>query len=106
MITYEERFNNLLERLDPKYMAILDEVEQMYPYSVAKIKNELANNLFYLDLTYGCVMSLVTYLDLDVINMHTISLIFSSPLYKDKPIKQSVDNGIQEGNEYMGESGE
>jgi hypothetical protein len=47
MITYEERFNNLLERLDPKYMAILDEVEQMYPYSVAKIKNELANNLFY-----------------------------------------------------------
>ena len=45
MITYEERFNNLLERLDPKYMAILDEVEQMYPYSVAKIKNELANQV-------------------------------------------------------------
>ena len=106
MVYDKEQYNNLLERLDPKYMAILDEVAQTYPYSVTKIKDELASNLFYLDLTYGCVMSLVTYLDLDMINMHTISLIFSSPLYKDKPIKQSVDNGIQEGTEYMGVSGE
>ena len=106
MVYDKAEYNNLLERLDPKYMAILDEVAQTYPYSVTKIKDELANNLFYMDLTYGCVMSLVTYLNLDMINMHTISLIFSSPLYKHKPIKQSVDNGIQEGTEYMGVSGE
>ena len=34
-MTYDkEQYNNLLERLDPKYMAILDEVAQTYPYSV------------------------------------------------------------------------
>jgi hypothetical protein len=101
MVYDKEQYNNLLERLDPKYMAILDEVAQTYPYSVTKIKDELANNLFYLDLTYGCVMSLVTYLNLDIINMYTLSLLFSSPLYK-----QSVDNGIQERTEYMVVSGE
>ena len=76
MVYDKERYNNLLERLDPKYMAILDEVAQTYPYSVTKIKDELANNLFYMDLTYGCVMSLVTYLNLDIINMYTLSLLF------------------------------
>lgn len=76
MVYDKEQYNNLLERLDPKYMAILDEVAQTYPYSVTKIKDELANNLFYLDLTYGCVMSLVTYLNLDIINMYTLSLLF------------------------------
>ena len=76
MVYDKEQYNNLLERLDPKYMAILDEVAQTYPYSVTKIKDELANNLFYMDLTYGCVMSLVTYLNLDIINMYTLSLIF------------------------------
>lgn len=101
-MTYDkERYNNLLERLDPKYMAILDEVTQTYPYSVTKIKNELANNLFYMDLTYGCVMSLVTYLNLDMINMHTISLIFSLSMYK-----QSVDNNVQERTEYVVVNGE
>ena len=76
MVYDKEQYNNLLERLDPKYMAILDEVAQTYPYSVTKIKDELANNLFYMDLTYGCVMSLVTYLNLDIINMYTLSLLF------------------------------
>jgi hypothetical protein len=105
-MTYDkEQYNNLLERLDPKYMAILDEVAQTYPYSVTKIKDELANNLFYMDLTYGCVMSLVTYLNLDIINMYTLSLLFSSSMYKDEP-KQSVDNGIQERTEYMVMNGE
>ena len=76
MVYEKTEYNNLLERLDSKYMVVLDEVEKEYPYSVAKIKDELASNLFYMDLTYGCVVSLVTYLDSDVINMHTISLIF------------------------------
>lgn len=76
MVYDKAEYNNLLERLDPKYMAILDEVAQTYPYSVTKIKDELANNLFYMDLTYGCVMSLVTYLNLDIINMYTLSLLF------------------------------
>lgn len=107
MATYDnkEQYHNLLERLDPKYMVILDKVEQEYPYSVKKIKDELASNLFYMDLTYGCVMSLITYLDLDMINMHTVSLLFNAPMYKDEP-KQSVDNGIQEGTKYMVVSGE
>ena len=76
MVYEKTEYNNLLERLDSKYMVVLDEVAKEYPYSVAKIKDELASNLFYMDLTYGCVVSLVTYLDSDVINMHTISLIF------------------------------
>ena len=103
MVYDKEQYNNLLERLDPKYMAILDEVAQTYPYSVTKIKDELANNLFYMDLTYGCVMSLVTYLNLDIINMYTLSLLFDHnvSLYK-----QSVDNEVQERTEYVVVNGE
>ena len=92
MMTYDkERYNNLLERLDPKYMAILDEVAQTYPYSVTKIKDELANNLFYMDLTYGCVMSLVTYLNLDIINMYTLSLLFDHnvSLYRNSTLEHT-----------------
>ena len=92
MMTYDkERYNNLLERLDPKYMAILDEVAQTYPYSVTKIKDELANNLFYMDLTYGCVMSLVTYLNLDIINMYTLSLLFDHnvSLYRNSTLEST-----------------
>ena len=120
-MTYDkERYNNLLERLDPRYRAILDDEETRYPYSVAKVKNELANNLFYIDLTLGCVISLINHLDLrnhlnhlglSVDNLHTISLIFDHnvSLYKDKPtglFEQSVDNAVQERTEYMGVSGE
>ena len=109
-MTYDkEQYYNLLERLDPKYMVMLDKVEQEYPYSVKKIKDELANNLFYMDLTYGCVMSLVTYLNLDIINMYTLSLLFSLSMYKDKPtglFEQSVDNNVQERTEYVVVSGE
>ena len=91
MVYDKEQYNNLLERLDPKYMAILDEVAQTYPYSVTKIKDELANNLFYMDLTYGCVMSLVTYLNLDIINMYTLSLLFDHnvSLYRNSTLEST-----------------
>ena len=91
MVYDKEQYNNLLERLDPKYMAILDEVAQTYPYSVTKIKDELANNLFYMDLTYGCVMSLVTYLNLDIINMYTLSLLFDHKvsLYRNSTLEHT-----------------
>jgi hypothetical protein len=82
-MTYDkERYHNLLERLDPRYRAILDDEETRYPYSVAKVKNELANNIFYIDLTLGCVISLTNHLDLRNHlglrdnNLHLISLIF------------------------------
>ena len=91
MVYDKAEYNNLLERLDPKYMAILDEVAQTYPYSVTKIKDELSNNLFYMDLTYGCVMSLVTYLNLDIINMYTLSLLFDHnvSLYRNSTLEHT-----------------
>ena len=103
-MTYDkERYNNLLERLDPRYKAMLDDEETRYPYSVAKVKNELANNIFYIDLPLGCVMSLANHLGLDISNLHTISLIFDHnvSLYK-----QSVDNEVQERTEYVVVNGE
>ena len=101
----KERYHNLLERLDPKYRAMLDVVSQTYPYSIQKIKNELDNNIFYMDLTVGCVMSLYNYLDLRTNDLYNLSMLFGSSMYKDEP-KQSVDNGIQERTKYVGVSGE
>jgi hypothetical protein len=103
-MTYDkERYHNLLERLDPRYRAMLDDEETRYPYSVAKVKNELSNNIFYIDLPLGCVMSLANHLDLRVNNLHFISLIFDHnvSLYK-----QSVDNEVQERTEYVVVDGE
>lgn len=103
-MTYDkERYNNLLERLDPRYKAMLDDEETRYPYSVAKVKDELSNNLFYIDLPLGCVMSLANHLGLHVNNLHFISLIFDHnvSLYK-----QSVDNEVQERTEYVVVNGE
>lgn len=103
-MTYDkERYHNLLERLDPKFRAMLDDEETRYPYSVAKIKDELANNLFYIDLPLWCAISLANHLNLHVNNLHFISLIFDHnvSLYK-----QSVDNGIQEWKEYGVVNGE
>lgn len=107
MATYDnkEQYNTLWDRLEPEYKMILDVVSQTYPYSVKKIKDELANNLFYMDLTVGCVMSLCTYLNLHTNDVYNISLIFGSSMYKDEP-KQSVDNEIQERTKYMVVSGE
>jgi len=103
-MTYDkERYHNLLERLDPRYRAMLDDEETRYPYSVAKVKNELSNNIFYIDLPLGCVMSLANHLGLHVNNLHFISLIFDHnvSLYK-----QSVDNEVQERTEYVVVNGE
>ena len=103
-MTYDkERYHNLLERLDPRYRAMLDDEETRYPYSVAKVKDELANNLFYIDLTLGCAISLANHLGLPVNNLHFISLIFDHnvSLYM-----QSVDNTVQEGTEYVVVNGE
>jgi len=104
MITYDkDRYHNLLERLDPRYRAMLDDEETRYPYSVAKVKDELSNNIFYIDLPLGCVMSLANHLGLHVNNLHFISLIFDHnvSLYK-----QSVDNEVQERTEYVVVNGE
>ena len=103
-MTYDkERYHNLLERLDPKFRAMLDDEETRYPYSVAKVKDELANNLFYIDLPLWCAMSLANHLNLSVNNLHFISLIFDHnvSLYK-----QSVDNEVQERTEYVVVNGE
>ncbi len=103
-MTYDkDRYHNLLERLDPRYRAMLDDEETRYPYSVAKVKDELSNNLFYIDLPLGCVMSLANHLGLHVNNLHFISLIFDHnvSLYK-----QSVDNEVQERTEYVVVNGE
>ena len=103
-MTYDkERYHNLLERLDPRYRAMLDDEETRYPYSVAKVKDELSNNIFYIDLPLGCVMSLANHLGLHVNNLHFISLIFDHnvSLYK-----QSVDNEVQERTEYVVVNGE
>ncbi len=103
-MTYDkDRYHNLLERLDPKFKAMLDDEETRYPYSVAKVKDELSNNLFYIDLPLGCVMSLANHLGLHVNNLHFISLIFDHnvSLYK-----QSVDNEVQERTEYVVVNGE
>jgi len=104
MITYDkDRYHNLLERLDPRYRAMLDDEETRYPYSVAKVKDELSNNIFYIDLPLGCVMSLANHLGLHLNNLHFISLIFDHnvSLYK-----QSVDNEVQERTEYVVLNGE
>ncbi len=103
-MTYDkDRYHNLLERLDPKFKAMLDDEETRYPYSVAKVKDELSNNIFYIDLPLGCVMSLANHLGLHVNNLHFISLIFDHnvSLYK-----QSVDNEVQERTEYVVVNGE
>ncbi len=103
-MTYDkDRYHNLLERLDPRYRAMLDDEETRYPYSVAKVKDELSNNIFYIDLPLGCVMSLANHLGLHVNNLHFISLIFDHnvSLYK-----QSVDNEVQERTEYVVVNGE
>ena len=91
MVYDKTEYNTLWDRLEPEYKIMLDEVAQTYPYSVTKIKDELANNLFYMDLTYGCVMSLVTYLNLDIINMYTLSLLFDHnvSLYRNSTLEHT-----------------
>lgn len=108
MATYDnkEQYNTLWDRLEPEYKMILDVASQTYPYSIQKIKDELDANIFYIDLTVGCVMSLSNYLNLHTNNLHNLSMLFGSSMYKISLHAQSVDNGIQEGNEYMMVNGE
>jgi len=102
-MTYDkEQYYNLLERLDPKYKAMLDDEETRYPYSVAKVKDELSNNIFYIDLTVGCAISLINHLGLRTNNLHYVSLIFNHKTM----FKQSVDNEVQERTEYVVVNGE
>jgi hypothetical protein len=55
---------NLFERLKPEHIQKLEEAQTLYPATIPNLFLELELNTFWADLTYSCVFTLVSYLDL------------------------------------------
>ena len=51
---------NLLERLKPEYLELLNEDAKLYPYLIQGIKRDLKENVSFTDLSVGSALQLCT----------------------------------------------
>ena len=51
---------NLLERLKPEYLELLNEDAKLYPYLIQGIKRDLKENVSFTDLSVGSATQLCT----------------------------------------------
>ena len=55
---------SLLDRLKPEYLVMLKNEEIKYPFSAKHLQNKLASTNHWVDLEYGTVLILLTFLEL------------------------------------------
>jgi len=55
---------SLLDRLKPEYLLMLKNEEIKYPFSAKHLQNKLASTNHWVDLEYGTVINLLTFLEL------------------------------------------
>lgn len=56
---------NLFERLKPEALAILQQEGEKYPNAIKSLIQELKINRYIIDLSYGTVISMSNFLNLD-----------------------------------------
>jgi hypothetical protein len=69
---------NLFERLKPEHIEKLKESQTLYPATIPNIFLELELNTFWADLTYSCVFTLLSYLDIYNYSPSTIENLFDN----------------------------
>ena len=60
-----KKMNNLYERLKPEALAILQSEGEKYPNAIKSLIQELKINRYIIDLSYGTVISMSNFLNLD-----------------------------------------
>jgi predicted GTPase len=60
-----KKMNNLFERLKPEALAILQQEGEKYPNAIKSLIQELKINRYIIDLSYGTVISMSNFLNLD-----------------------------------------
>jgi len=69
---------NLFERLKPEHIEKLKEAQTLYPSTIPNIFLELELNTFWVGLTYSCVFTLLSYLDIYDYSPSTIESLFEN----------------------------
>ena len=69
---------NLFERLKPEHIEKLEKEEIKYQLLVKNLKNELKLNTFWADLTYSCIFTLLSHLDIYDYSPSTIQNLFDN----------------------------
>lgn len=68
---------NLLDALHPQHKEILNGLEIVYPYTIARIKMELENTNYIIDLKFGIILELESFLKLNFKNNGEIYNLFN-----------------------------
>jgi len=69
---------NLFEKLKPEHIQKLEESKNLYPSTIFFLIIELEKNTFWADLTYSCIFTLLTHLDLYDYSPTTIQNLFDN----------------------------
>ena len=69
---------NLFERLKPEHIQKLKDKESLYPKTIPFLFSELEKNTFWADLTYSCIFTLLTHLNLYDYSPTTIQNLFEN----------------------------
>jgi hypothetical protein len=72
------KMKNLLERLKPEHKAKLKDQGKEYPHAIKAFFEELKNESFVMDITFGTAVSLSNFLELPNYDFVTISNLFES----------------------------
>jgi hypothetical protein len=67
---------NLLDRLKPEHIQKLKEAQTLYPSTIPFLFMELQSNTFWSELTYSCIFTLLSYLDIYNYSPSTIENLF------------------------------
>jgi len=69
---------NLFERLKPEHIKKLKYKEILYPKTIPFLFSELQSNNFWSELTYSCIFTLLSYLDIYDYSPSTIENLFDN----------------------------
>jgi len=67
----------LLDALHPQHLEVINELEITYPYTIARIKMELENTNYIIDLKFGIILELESFLKLNFKNNAEIYNLFN-----------------------------
>lgn len=67
---------NLLQRLSPEHLEMLKAAEIHYPSTIKKLRTELENTKFWIELSYQSINTLYLHLDLKDYSPTSVSNLF------------------------------
>jgi len=67
---------NLLEKLNPEHLEMLKVQQEKYPTTIKNLKEALANNNHFLDLSYQNILNLYMHLDIKDYTIASIEKLF------------------------------